>query len=382
MNKIVHHNKLITGKIIMVTLLLVCAHYLNAQVLSDKNATRQTKMAYKNLFALSKKNILFGHQDDLAYGVNWKYVDGKSDIKDIVNDYPAVYGWDLARIEHGAEKNIDGVPFSKMRTYIQEGYDRGGMITLSWHFDNPLTAKDAWDTTHGAVAACLPGGEKNALFISWLDKAAVFIKSLKGKHGESIPVLFRPFHECTGNWFWWCKNTNDVKEFTQLWRFTIDYLRNKKQLHNLIIVYNTAGFANERDFLERYPGNDVVDMVSFDMYQFEGQSRQGFIDTMRYEIKHLINAAKKKNKIAAIAETGFEAIPDSLWWTETLLPMIKGYSLAYVLVWRNAGYMESMKKMHYYAPYKGQASEEDFKKMYQSGKIIFEKQLSKKNIYQ
>ncbi len=374
-------NQIILTSIFSSFLLLgSCA--LNAQSLSDPKATKETVALYKNLHQLSKKHILFGHQDDLAYGVNWKYVTGKSDIKDVVNDYPAVYGWDMGRIELGAAKNIDGVPFEQMRKYIQEGYQKGAVITLSWHFDNPLTGGSSWDTTKNSVAAILPGGAKHQLYISWLDKAAQFMQSLKGSKNEAIPILFRPFHELTGNWFWWGRNTATPTELKQAWRFTIDYLRNKKQLHNLIIVYNTNDFTTEQQFLERYPGDDLVDVVSFDLYQFEQKDKQKFINAVRHQSTILTKVAKQKNKLAAFAETGFEAIPDPTWWTETLWPAIKGYPLAYVLVWRNAGYSATMKKMHYYAPYKGQVSEKDFKKFYQNSYILFEKALGTKKIYQ
>lgn len=374
-------NRIILTSIFSSFLLLgSCA--LNAQSLSDPKATKETVALYKNLHQLSKKHILFGHQDDLAYGVNWKYVAGKSDIKDVVNDRPAVYGWDMGRIELGAAKNIDGVPFDQMRKYIQDGYQKGAVITLSWHFDNPLTGGSSWDTTKNSVAAILPGGAKHQLYISWLDKAAQFMQSLKGSKNEAIPILFRPFHELTGNWFWWGRNTATPTELKQAWRFTVDYLRNKKQLHNLIIVYNTNDFTTEQQFLERYPGDDLVDVVSFDLYQFEQKDKQKFINAVRHQSTILTKVAKQKNKLAAFAETGFEAIPDPTWWTETLWPAIKGYPLAYVLVWRNAGYSAIMKKMHYYAPYKGQVSEKDFKKFYQNSNILFEKALGTKKIYQ
>ncbi len=353
-----------------------------AQSLSDPKATKATIALYQNLHKLSKKHILFGHQDDLAYGVNWKYVAGKSDLKDVVNDYPAVYGWDIGKIEHGSAKNIDGVPFQLMRKYIQEAYQRGAAITLSWHFDNPLTGGSSWDTTQNSVKAILPGGAKHQLYVSWLDKAAQFMQSLKGPKNEAIPLLFRPFHELTGNWFWWGKNTSSPAELKQIWRFTVDYLRNQKQLHQLIIVYNTNDFANEQELMERYPGDDVVDVLSFDLYQFNKQEKQMFIERVRKQATILSQVAQQKNKLTAFAETGFEAIPDPSWWTETLWPAIKDFQLAYVLVWRNAGYSPSMKKMHYYAPYKGQVSERDFKKFYQNPRVLFEKTLSTKKIYQ
>lgn len=364
------------------SLLFVCLCSVRAQNLSDKSATPITQNLYQNLHKLSKKHVLFGHQDDLAYGVNWKYEPNLSDVKEVVNDYPAVYGWDLGRIEHDSLKNLDGVPFEKMRQYIQQGYERGGVITLSWHFDNPLTGGSSWDTTKNSLSSILPGGSKHELYRSWLDKAATFIQSLKGKKKEQIPILFRPFHELTGNWFWWGKNVATEAELKQAWRFTINYLRHEKKLHQLIIVYNTNGFAGEEEFLARYPGDDMVDVLSFDLYQFEGQQGKAFVDTVRYELALLTKMAKSRNKLAAFAETGYEAVPDPTWWTKTLWPAIKGFPISYVLVWRNAGYMPSTKKMHYYAPFRDQVSANDFKKFYQLENILFEKALKTKKIYQ
>src|SRR5262245_53458956 len=94
---------------------------------TDKNATRQTIALYKNLRKVQEKGIMFGHQDDLAYGVGWKYEDGRSDIKDVIGDYPAVYGWELGRIETDQPQNLDGVPFNKMKEYIKTDHERGGV---------------------------------------------------------------------------------------------------------------------------------------------------------------------------------------------------------------------------------------------------------------
>ncbi len=365
-------------------LFVLLSHNTQAQVCSDVNATAETKALYKKLYTLSKQQIIFGHQDALAYGVGWKYVPGKSDIKSMVNDNPGLYGWDIAHIELDSLKNIDGVPFNKMQQYIKDGYKRGAAITISWHLRNPLSGGSAWDTTAGAVASVLPGGIKHEMYKGWLDKVAVFMNGLKGSNGEMIPVLFRPFHELTGNWFWWCKNVSSPEDIKKLWQFTISYLQKEKNIHHLIYVYNTADFDNEVSFLERYPGDDMVDLVSFDMYQFgeKKEQREKFMAKMRNQLTILTKIAAQKNKVAALAETGFEAIPDRTWWTETLWPIIKDFPLSYVLVWRNHGWMPSTKKMHYYAPYPGQVSEKDFKVFYWNPKIIFEKKLGKQKIYQ
>jgi mannan endo-1,4-beta-mannosidase len=348
---------------------------------SDRLATKGTVNLYKNLQKLLNKGVMFGHQDDLAYGVNWRYVEGRSDVKDLVGDYPAVYGWELGNIEHQLPYNLDSVPFDKMRKYIQGGFDRGGVITISWHADNPVNSESAWDTTH-AVQSILPGGSRHELYKTWLNRVGAFLGSLKTSNGTAIPILFRPFHEFTGNWFWWCQNTCTPEEFKLLYRFTVDYLRNVVGLHNLLIVYNTADFKTKREFLERYPGNDVVDIVSFDSYQFgDPQKDNSFVQDLDSKLTILEQVAKEKNKIPALAETGYEAIPYANWWTNTLWKGIGDHKISYVLVWRNHG-LQAGGHMHYYAAYKGQSSAKDFIDFYKLPKTLFEKDVAKEKLYQ
>ena len=352
------------------------------QSLSDKNATPETENLYQNLILLQEKGFLFGHQDDLAYGVKWRYEEGRSDIKDVTGDYPALYGWDLGGIEHQKSNNIDGVPFKKMKNWIKEIYDRGGVSTISWHMDNPLTMKNSWDTTPGSLRSILPNGEKHQLYLSWLDQAAQFLGNLKGSDGKKIPILYRPFHELTGNWFWWCKNNASAQEFKEIWRFTIHYLRETKKLNNLIIVYNTADFKSKEEFLEYYPGDDVVDVLSFDKYQYTNPvTDSSFITEVQNQLKIMNDVAVEHQKPMAIAETGYEQIPYENWWTKTLTEAIGNYKISFVLLWRNHGWQEQEKKMHYYAPYKGQLSEKDFIEFYNSPKTFFQKDITQENIY-
>src|SRR5436190_18227416 len=101
-------------KLFAIFFLGICLHVsnnkLSCQVIegtggpADKKATKETVALYNNLKKLLSKGFMFGHQDDLAYGVGWKYdastsSAGRSDIKDVTGDYPAVYGWELGHLE-------------------------------------------------------------------------------------------------------------------------------------------------------------------------------------------------------------------------------------------------------------------------------------------
>src|SRR5215471_14694807 len=249
-------------------------------------------------------------------------------------------------------QNLDSVPFDKMKGFIRDAYDRGGVITISWHLNNPLTGKTAWDPAPGTVASILPGGAKNELYKSWLDKVATFMLSLKGKKGEYIPVIFRPFHELNGSWFWWGKNHCTPEELKQLYRFTETYLRDQKNVHNLLYAFNTDRFHSKEEYLERYPGDEWVDVIGFDIYQ-RGNDSKEFVRTADSTLTILESIAKEKNKIPALTEFGNGRVQDNTWWTGSLWKAIAKHRISYALAWRNAG--GNPKNPDFFVPYRGQA---------------------------
>jgi hypothetical protein len=345
---------------------------------SDKKATKETVNLYRNLKKLTRKGFMFGHQDDLAYGVNWKYQDGRSDIKDVTGDYPAVYGWELGRLEIDQLVNIDSVPFAKMQQFIKQAYSKGAVITISWHLNNPLTGKTAWSPADGTVASVLPGGQKHDLFKSWLDKVAIFMDALKGSNGEFIPLIFRPFHELNGNWFWWGGKNCTAEEFKKLWVFTVNYLRDEKNIHHLLYAYNTDRFASRDEYLAKYPGNEWVDVIGFDIYQ-RNTGNEKFIQDIGQMLSTLETIAGEKNKLPALTEFGGN-LSDSTWWTATFLKGIGDHKISYVLGWRNAG-SKPGGEFEYYVPYKGHISEKDFTSFYRDKKTFFQEDVTIENIY-
>ena len=344
---------------------------------ADPAATPETKLLLRNLYKLRDKGVMFGHQDDLAYGLTpegqrWVGEPGRSDVKSVTGSYPAVFGWELGHVELDSARSLDAVPFAKIRAYIQQVYAQGGVNTISWHLDNPHNGKSAWDTTR-TVQYILPGGPDHARYVQYLDRLGTFLGSLKGGRGEAIPVIFRPFHEHTGSWFWWGEKNCTVAQYKQLYEFTINYLRNTKKLHNLLIGYSPSDVETPAHYLERYPGDGYVDVLGTDIY-YSGDG-SAFKKAMAANLPILTEVARAHHKLPALTETGSERLPAADWWTKTLLPIITKYQLSYVLVWRNG------RPDHYYAPYPGQASAADFKAFTQNKQVLMEKQVAPLKIY-
>ncbi|MDE1191090.1 MAG: glycosyl hydrolase [Arachidicoccus sp.] len=378
----------IIKKILILPLLLLSLFTTLGQknFFSDKAATKETVLLYQNLKRSAQSGFLFGHQDDLAYGIHWKYQKDSSDVKSITGDYPGLFGWDLSGLESDHDKDIDRNPFSLVKKWVEWAYEQGGVNTFSWHCPSPLgNGKTAWDTTQGTVESILPGGINHALYQTWLDKVATFLNSLKGSQGEAIPILYRPFHELTGNWFWWCANTCSAEDFKKLWRYQIHYLRDVKHVHNILVVYNPSdNFKDENGYLERYPGDDVVDVLSLDSYQSKDAATSDvFEKNLDYCLSVIEKIADEKGKPFALAETGYERVPYATWWTDKLMKGISHHKIAYMLVWRNAGQIGTPEHphIHYYVPFNGDISGDDFIKFYNLKSTLFLKDAAKEKLY-
>ncbi len=335
--------------------------------LADSLRTPETQHLLTNLKKIAHQGFMFGHHDDPIYGIGWEGDEGRSDVKSVCGDYPSVMSFDLGRIELGGDKNLDKVSFEKIRKEIIAQYNRGGMNSLSWHVDNPLTGKDSWDVSDTTVvASILPGGANHEKFLGWLDAIADFMNSLQTEDGVKVPVLFRPWHEHTGSWFWWGAKLCTPSQYKALWKMTYNRMQ-EKGVDNLLYAYSPGTDPqNSAEYLERYPGDDIIDLLGFDCYQFD---KQKYMDELDRSLMILTEVGKAHSKPIAITETGFETIPDATWWTETLFPVISRYPICYVLVWRNA----REKQNHYYAPYPGQVSAADFVKFYEKPQTLFAK---------
>jgi mannan endo-1,4-beta-mannosidase len=323
-------------------------------VLSDPDATPLAAVLFANLAEVAREHVLLGHQDALAYGMGWAGDTFRTDINDVLGDHPAVFGWDLGHM--GDERNIDGVPFSGMKAWARAVYDRGGVNTYSWHMRNYAVTGTAWDTDP-CVEACLPGGTMEELYREKLDQAADFFSSLRTETGELIPVLFRPFHEMTGGWFWWGNGNCSAGQYKDLFRYTVDYLRKEKGMHQLIMVYSTDVFSSAAEYMQFYPGDGYVDVMAFDDYHSVVSPESIGPAIRMLEILDSLSAAH--GKLMAISETGQETIPNDRWFTKIVLPILNASpstrKAAWVLFWRNG------RPDHFYAPYPGHPAAADFR---------------------
>jgi mannan endo-1,4-beta-mannosidase len=351
--------------------------------LVDADATPETVALYNKMDSLLNVGIMLGHQDDLAYGHGWYNEPGRSDVHDVTGQYPAVVGWEIGHIELGMEFNLDSVYFNNMKRHILEAHNLGVINTVSWHGDNIVTGGTAWDcdTLDQVVKSILAGGANQEKFLKRLDKVADFFLDLRDDKGRLIPVIFRTYHEHTGAWFWWGSKQCTAVEYKMLWTMTIEYLRDTRHVHNLLYAISPSAVQTEVEFLDRYPGDNYVDIVGFDCYangENEEQSPEKTIEqikrykqTLTTNLNIVTAYATKAGKIPAITETGMERFPDPTYFTDAVYNTIKDYKVSYVLFWRNA----HDRPTHYYVPYLDGPGADDFRAFVSEPKILTAKDI-------
>lgn len=341
---------------------LACTHTTAPKMTSEAQAVLEKMQA-----ATAQNQFYFGQEDFAFYGTFWEYEPGRSDVKEVCGSAPAVLGCDLGHLELDATENLDGVPFDVMRSAMVSQYQAGGLVTVSWHARNPLTGGDAWDISDSTVvASILAGGANHEKFMSWLEKVAVFLESVKTPDGKLVPIIFRPWHEHSGSWFWWGKDLCSVEEYNGLWVMTMDYLRGRG-LTNLITAISPNAVITKESYLERYPGDDYIDIFGLDAY--DNVEATQYVASTREQLAIVADLAKAHGKIAALTECGLGGLPKAQWYTQTVLPIVDGIPVAYVLVWRNA--QDSLKPGHFYAPYPGHPASEDFIQFFQDSRTRF-----------
>ena len=143
-----------------------------------------------------------------------------------------------------------------------EWHEKGGIITICWHCGSDFSGSWAesmnteitdWDK---ALTKGTPEYEK---LIAGMDKGAKALLELKE---QKIPVLWRPFHEADGQWFWWGKG--GAQNFKKLWKLMYERYTEYWELDNLIWVLGLS--ERGEDYRKWYPGDEYVDIAGADSY--------------------------------------------------------------------------------------------------------------------
>lgn len=369
--------------------------------LVDGNATDEAKALAAYLMGLqSSGQVLFGHQNSTFRSVRDNGV--TSDVKDVTGSEAGLFGIDtlaLAGIETSQTTRQDALDASIAASV--KAYNGGSIVSLSCHMPNFTNNKitETGDENYPYdftkcdfsesqdLTPCsdyiLEGGEYNPQYNAYLDIIADYALALQEK---GIPVLFRPFHENSGGWFWWGTSTS-VESYQAIWRYMVNYLE-EKGVHNFLYVYSPNGpISSKAEYLERYPGDAYVDVLGFDYYDdyadADVYTGDVFFEALAGSCDIVAGLADEKGKIPAIAETGIRitgAGKDSLMvtgnpttgkdWYNKLVNTASSHGIPYFLLWAN------FDSANFFIPYKfndtmGQEMINEFISSYNNEKSVF-----------
>lgn len=336
--------------------------------LADANATAETKALYSNLWAIQDKGFMFGHHDDLMYGRHWYGTEGGSDTKAVCGDYPAVFSTDFSELIDD-RNNSDPETNALRLKCVKQAYDLGMVTIVCLHLDNPLTGGDAWDNSSTKVVSEIlkEGSATNVKYRLWMDRLADVCKSLKGSDGRNIPLIMRMYHEHTQSWSWWGSGCTSEAEFIAFWKWTVQYLRDTKGVHNLIYAISPQmdSQKKEEDFYFRWPGDEYVDFIGMDCYQ--GINNAVFTSNL----KTISRISIDKMKPCGVTETGVESFTKEKYWTENIHAPMTGRKVSLLVTWRNKYVGVNENDKHYFSVFPGHPSEKDFVKMYGESNTFF-----------
>lgn len=187
--------------------------------------------------------------------------------------YPAIFGFDIG---NNSQLLIDnGISIATVRADLVDEatawWEQGALVTISWHQTNP---KDASPDVggHPSSQSGMSGTEFHdvvtpgtTLHTKWRNHVDLIAPYLKDLQDAGVPVLWRPYHEMNGAWFWWGDHAgHNAADYVQLWRNLHDRLVTHHGLNNLIWVWSPS--ATDTTISAFYPGDDYVDISGVDIY--------------------------------------------------------------------------------------------------------------------
>lgn len=273
----------------------------------NPKASNEVKEVMKYLCGLSGNGILTGQhtktkkQEELTY------------IKDVTGRQPALCGFEL--LSYSPNINYSDCSEECLKEIygnkdtLEEAIkwaERKGLITFTWHWFSPLEGKDksfyAKHTSFDASKAIIEDTKEHGALLSDMDYMAGILKIFCDR---KIPVLWRPFHEADGSWFWWGRSGPETAR--KLYLLMFERYTSYHNLNNLIWVWNSS-------LAEGYVGDDYCDIISKDIYP-----QAHHHSDLAGEYQELIRISPL-GKPAAIAETG--TIPSIPMLSKTRIPWL------------------------------------------------------------
>jgi mannose/cellobiose epimerase-like protein (N-acyl-D-glucosamine 2-epimerase family) len=264
----------------------------------NRNATPQAKKLLDYLYSIGGKRIIAGHHNYV--GRPNAFIDR---VKELSGKSPQIWGCDFINCYRDGEG-------AKIVQEAYAKYKEGYIVTLMWHAGRPKDDPPfGWKESIQAKLTdqewrelTTPGTELHSRWLNQVDAVAGYLNELQAL---GVPILWRPYHELNGVWFWW-GNRKGENGSAKLYRMMFDRFVNHHKLNNLVWVWNTNAprqLINDEAYAyeDYFPGLDYVDVLAADVYHKD--YRQSHHDAL---------VELGQGKLIALGEVGEVPTPEIL----------------------------------------------------------------------
>jgi mannan endo-1,4-beta-mannosidase len=258
---------------------LLCQLPLKAQEPVNPHASPEARALLKYLYSISGRYTLAGQHNYPNTIARWT-----DRAYDLTGKYPALFGQDFGFSAGDDKDSILSRP--AMIAEVERQYRNGAVVTLTWHAvrpteDEPVSFRESVQghlTDFEWKELLTPGSHLYNRWCAQVDAIASYLKQLRDAR---IPVLFRPYHEINGGWFWWNGRKGEDGS-AALYRQLFDRLVNYHKLDNLIWVWNASppsgGPSGPGPYADYFPGLQYADILSVDIYgEFKPEYYEGLV---------------------------------------------------------------------------------------------------------
>jgi mannan endo-1,4-beta-mannosidase len=214
-------------------------------------ATRAVLKYFQDLSAAPERHVVSGQFSNFGKGANLRSM---TNIFDKTGHWPAILGVDYADLGRG------GLTTERPNQAAIAYWNAGGLVTVSAHLYDPSRTNGGGLRDKNVDLSTLLA-TNDPTHARWMQELDLLAAGLQELRASNVVVLWRPFHEVNGGWFWW--GAKDPQTFVRLWRQMFDYFTVEKKLDNLIWVYAPNHGTNTADY---YAGSRYVDLVGLDAY--------------------------------------------------------------------------------------------------------------------
>jgi mannan endo-1,4-beta-mannosidase len=192
-------------------------------------------------------------------------------VKALTGEVPALIGFEMGVILDHSEEEVRQFRKEVIREAIAVS-QAGGLVTMMYHAALPgeclcwRYVKNGGISKQAFQEIVTPGTEMNKKWLEDIDEVAGYLKQLRD---AKVPVLWRPYHEMNGGWFWWGRQS----DYQVLWDQMFERYTNVHQLDNLLWVWSpNAPNAYADAFGPYYVGSLRADVLAVDIYDNDYQN--------------------------------------------------------------------------------------------------------------